>query len=180
LVYQYEKDHPTPSNPFKLLELQNKTWLKKVVFWYALNALVVIGAALLLPYFAENLSNQTGQNKSFTGTVLLAASTLLTEVAVSVAAISMGAIDMAVGNLLGSNLFNIFILAIGNIFYRKRHILVDASESHIVSVFSIIKMTAIAIIGLTYRSKKKALFLAWDTLLIVIMFIFNMVILYNL
>jgi cation:H+ antiporter len=180
LVYQYEKNHPTPNDPSKVLELQNKTSLKKVVLWYALNALVVIGAALLLPYFAENLSNQTGLNKSFTGTVLLAASTSLPEVAVSVAAIRMGAIDMAVGNLLGSNLFNIFILAIGNFFYRKGHILVDASESNIISVFSIITMTAIAIIGLTYRSKNKLFFLAWDTLLIVIMFVFNMIILYKL
>ncbi len=87
---------------------------------------------------------------------------------------------MAVGNLLGSNLFNIFILAICNIFYTEGHILVDASESNIISVFSIITMTAIAIIGLTYRSKDKAFFLAWDTFLIVIMFIFNMVLLYNL
>ena len=180
LVYHYDKDHPTPSIPSKLLELQNKTSLKKVIFWYALNALVVIGAALLLPHFAEQISNQTGLNKSFIGTVLLAASTSLPEVAVSVAAIRMGAIDMAVGNLLGSNLFNIFILAIGNFFYRKGHILVDASESNIISVFSIITMTAIAIIGLTYQSKNKAFFLAWDTLLIVIMFIFNMVILYKL
>ena len=180
LVYQYDKNHPTPSIPSKLMELQNKTSLKKVVFWYALNALVVIGAALLLPYFAEQISNQTGLDKSFTGTILLAASTSLPEVAVSIAAIRIGAIDMAVGNLLGSNLFNIFILAIGNIFYRKGHILVDASESNIISVFSIITMTAIAIIGLTYRSKSKPFFLAWDTLLIVIMFIFNMVILYKL
>jgi len=124
LVYQYDKNHPTPSIPSKLVELQNKTSLKKVVFWYSINALIVMGAALLLPHFAEQISNQTGLDKSFTGTILLAASTSLPEVAVSIAAIRIGAIDMAVGNLLGSNLFNIFILAIGNIFYRKGHILV--------------------------------------------------------
>jgi len=180
LVYQYDKNHPTQSIPSKLVELQNKTSLKKVIFWYSLNALVVIGAALVLPHFVEQISDQTGLNKSFTGTILLALSTSLPEVAVSIAAIRMGAIDMAVGNLLGSNLFNIFILAIGNFFYTKGHILVDASESHIISVFSIITMTAIAIIGLTYRSKSKPFLLAWDTLLIVIMFIFNMVILYKL
>jgi cation:H+ antiporter len=145
-----------------------------------LNALIVIGAALILPHFVEQISIQTRLNKSFTGTILLAASTSLPEVAVSIAAIKMGAIDMAVGNLLGSNLFNIFILAIGNFFYRKGHILVDASESHLVSVFAIITMTAIVIIGLTYRLKNKAFFLAWDTLLIVIMFIFNIIILYKL
>jgi cation:H+ antiporter len=180
LVYQYDKEHPAVIVPSKILDLQNTTTLKKVILWYSINALVVIGAALLLPYFAEQISNQTGLQKSFIGTLLLAASTSLPEVAVSVAAVRMGAIDMAVGNLLGSNLFNIFILAIGNFFYTKGHILVDASESHIVSIFSIITMTAIAIIGLTYRSKNKPFLLAWDTLLIVIMYILNMVILYKL
>ena len=180
LVYQYDKNHPAASTPPAALELQNKTSLKKIIFLYALNALIVIGAALLLPYFVEQISNHTGLDQSFTGTILLAASTSLPEVAVSIAAIKMGAINMAVGNLLGSNLFNIFILAIGNIFYRKGHILVDASQSNIITVFSIITMTAIAIIGLTYRSKNKPFFLAWDTLLIIIMFIFNMIILYQL
>jgi cation:H+ antiporter len=180
LVYQDEKDHPTSSIPASLVELQNTTSLKKVVFWYSINGLIVIESALLLPYFAEQISNQTRLQKSFIGTVLLGASTSLPEVAVSVAAIRMGAIDLAVGNLLGSNLFNIFILVIGNIFYRNGHILVDASVSNIISVFSIIIMTAIAIIGLTYRSKNKTFFLARDTLLIVIMFIFNLVILYKL
>jgi cation:H+ antiporter len=180
LVYQYDKDHPAASIASTTLETQNKTGLKKVVFYYSLNALFVIGAALLLPHFAEEISNQTGLQKSFIGTLLLAASTSLPEVAVSVAAIRMGAIDMAVGNLMGSNLFNIFILAIDDFFYTKGHLLVDASESNIISVFSIITMTAIAVTGLTYRSKSKPFILAWDTLLILIMYIFNMVILYKL
>jgi cation:H+ antiporter len=180
LVYQYDKDHPLASVSSETLETKNKTALKKVVLFYSLNALFVIGAALLLPHFAEEISDQTGLQKSFIGTLLLAASTSLPEVAVSLAAIRMGAIDMAVGNLLGSNLFNIFILAIDDFFYTKGHILVDASENNIISVFSIITMTAIAIIGLTYRSKSKPFLLAWDTLLILLMYVINIVLLYHL
>jgi cation:H+ antiporter len=180
LVYQYDKDNPTEGNPSRKDEIQKKTDLKNVVFWYSLNALLVIGAALFLPHFAEEISNQTGLQKSFIGTLLLAASTSLPEVAVSIAAIKMGAVDMAVGNLLGSNLFNIFVLAIDDFFYTKGHILVDASDNNLVSAISIITMSAIAIIGLTYRSKTKPFFLAWDTFLILIMYIFNMVLLFQL
>jgi cation:H+ antiporter len=180
LVYQYDKSHPLSSVPSETIEAKNKTELKKVVLFYSLNALFVIGAALLIPHFAEEISNQTGLQKSFIGTLLLAASTSLPEVAVSLAAIRMGAIDMAVGNLLGSNLFNIFILSIDDFFYTKGHILVDASESNIISVFSIITMTAIAIIGLTYRSKSKPFLLAWDTLLILVMYVINIVLLFHL
>jgi cation:H+ antiporter len=158
LVYQYYKNNPKLIIPSKLHKVQLEMTLKKTIFWYYINALIVIAVALLLPYFAEQISNQKGLQISFIGTLLLAASTSLPEVAVSVAAIRMGAIDMAIGNLLGSNLFNIFILVISNFVYAQVHILVDASESHIVSVFSIIIISAIAIIGLTYRSTNKPFF----------------------
>lgn len=178
LVYQYDKRHPAQDIP--IANLNSKVTLKKVVVWYTVNALFVIGAALLLPSFVEEISNLTGLKKSFTGTLFLAASTTLPELAVSIAAIRLGAIDMAVGNLMGSNLFNIFILAVVDIFYLEGNILVDAAESHIISVFSIVAMTAIAIVGLTYRSKSKPLLLAWDTLIILVLYVFNMVILYQL
>ena len=180
LVYQYDQNH-LPLVPEKTVdETQNKNTLKKVILMYLLNALVVIGAALVLPYFAQKISEQTGLGQSFIGTLLLAASTSLPEVAVSIAAIRMGSVDMAVGNLMGSNLFNIFILALDDFFYTKGNLLSDASESHMVSVFSTIIMTAIAITGLTYRAKEKRFLLAWDTLLILCMYIFNMVLLYKL
>lgn len=180
LVYQYDKDHVVSSAPSQSYTTENKPALKKVILFYSINALFVIGAALLLPHFAEEIANQTRLQKSFIGTLLLAASTSLPEVAVSLAAIRLGAIDMAVGNLMGSNLFNIFILAIDDFFYTNGKLLADASETNIISVFSVITMTAIAIIGLTYRSKNKPFLLAWDTLLILIMYILNMLLLYHL
>jgi cation:H+ antiporter len=39
-------------------------------------------------------------------------------------------------------------------------------------------MMAIAIIGLTYRARKKRLFMAWDAIGIVIVYIFNLTALY--
>ena len=41
-------------------------------------------------------------------------------------------------------------------------------------------MTAIAVIGLTYRAEKKPMLLAWDTVAIVFVFMINLVLLYNL
>ena len=87
---------------------------------------------------------------------------------------------MAVGNLLGSNLFNIFILAMDDLVYPKGSLLDDASETHIVSVFSTIIMSAIVIVGLTFRGSRKRFVLAWDTLLILVVYIVNMILLYDL
>jgi cation:H+ antiporter len=158
LIYQYNKSHPSADQTSNTEAESGGDTLRSVVLWYSINALLVTGAALILPNFAEEISNHTGLQKSFTGTLLLAASTSLPEIAFSVAAIRMGAIDMAVGNLMGINLFNIFISAIDDAFYTKGNLVEDASGSNIISVFSIIAMTAIAIVGLTYRSKSKPLF----------------------
>jgi cation:H+ antiporter len=180
VIFKYEKTmkiaSPGPANGGHHL-----IPLKKAVIYYILNAAVVVGAALFLPGFAETIAKQTGLGESFVGTLFLAASTSLPELAVSFSALKMGSIDMAVGNLLGSNIFNILILAIDDIFYTKGHLLKDASDSNLISVFSVIIMTAIAIAGLAFHNReKKKFFLATDTLLILIVYIINLIFLYYL
>lgn len=153
--------------------------LRKVLKWYALHAAVVIAAALFLPGLAEGIMEATGLKASFVGTLLLATSTSLPEVAVSVAALRIGAVDMAVSNLLGSNLFNIVILAIDDIVYQGGFLLKDASEAHLVSVFSTIIMSAVVIVGLSFRMAPKRYLLAWDTFLIAVMYVINLILLYR-
>lgn len=153
--------------------------LKQIIGKYVLFALIIVGAALTLPYFANKIAEDTGLGKSFVGTFFLAVSTSLPEIAVSIAAVRMGSIDLAVGNLLGSNLFNILILAIDDFFYTKGFILKDASPNNIISVFSAILMTAVAIIGLSFRTKGKRYFLAWDAALIFFIYIVNLILLYQ-
>jgi cation:H+ antiporter len=94
----------------------------------------------------------------------------LPEVVVSIAALRIGAIDMAVGNIFGSNLFNIGILALDDLFYTSGPLLVAIETSHSIAVMAAMIMTAIAIVGLTYRSDSKRLFVAWDALGIVVVY----------
>ncbi len=83
---------------------------------YVLNALIIVIAATWLPVIGDRLAQQTGLGQSFFGTVFVALTTSLPEVVVSVAALRIGAADMAIANLFGSNMFNIFILAIDDLF----------------------------------------------------------------
>lgn len=157
-----------------------KLTTRQVVVRYILFALVIVGTALALPYFADSIAEATGLGKSFVGTLFLAVSTSLPEVAVSYAAIRMGAIDMAVGNLLGSNIFNVLILAIDDLVYSKGFLLKDASRLNMLSVFSVILMSAVVIIGLSYRAEGKRYKLAWDAAVIFLIYVVNIVLLYQL
>lgn len=153
---------------------------RQVVLRYTLYAVVIVAAAMALPPLAEQIAVLTGLRESFVGTLLLAASTSLPEIAVSLAAVRMGAIDLAVGNLLGSNLFNILILALGDLAYVRGILLRDASDLHLVSVLATIGMSAIVIIGLTFRVRGKRFLLAWDAALIVAVYVGNLLLLLSL
>lgn len=179
LIYSYEKRQIATLLKEKAFELKyNHIQTKTAVTNYILNAFIVVIAATFLPKIGEGIAATTGLGQTFVGNIFIAFSTSLPEVVVSISAVRMDAIDLAIGNLFGSNIFNIFILAIDDLFFIPGPILSFANENHIISALSAIMMTGIAIIGLTYRSMKKPLLLAWDAIGIVIIYIVNMMLLY--
>ncbi len=142
----------------------------RAVVMYGLNALLVVGAATWLPHLGEEIAEMTGLGRTFVGSFFIALSTSLPELVVSIAALRIGAVDMVLGNLFGSNLFNIGILALDDMLYVKGPLLSDVSTSHMVTAYAAMAMTAVAIIGLTYRASKKRLLWAWDSLGIVLIY----------
>lgn len=149
-----------------------ETNLNKIIGGYALHAFIVIGAAIFLPYFGDHVASYTGLGNSFFGTLFMAAATSLPELVVSLAALRMGATDMAVGNLLGSNVFNIFILGVDDVFYTEGSIFRDISSSHLLSVFVTIIMTAVVGLGLLFKPKKKQVWLfSLDTFILIVLYI---------
>ena len=177
IIYYNEKNHP--NNEEHHQQTNNIPSTKTIIKNYILFSSLIIVVALALPFFAEHIAEITGLQKSFVGTFFLAISTSLPEIAVSIAAVRMGSIDMAVGNLLGSNIFNILILAIDDLFYTKGLLLQDASPSHLISILSTIIMSAIVIIGLSYHAKGKKFILAWDAVLIFIVYAINLFLLFQ-
>ena len=151
--------------------------LKQVVFKYVLNGAFVITAAIGLPYFGEHLATASGLSQSFFGTLFIAAFTSLPEIVVSIAAIRMGIIDFAIGNIFGSNIFNIGILALDDILYTKGPIFLFTNPNHIIPVLSTIVITAIGISGIVFRTVKKWK-LALDTAAILFVYVLMMVLLY--
>jgi cation:H+ antiporter len=181
LIYFYEKRQIAAVLKEKAIELRYKDIaMKTAVLNYSLNAVIVIIAATFLPKIGEGMAEATGLGQTFVGNIFIAVSTSLPEVVVSFSAVKMDAVDLAIGNLFGSNIFNILILALDDIFFLKGPLLSFVDANHIISAASAIAMTSIAVIGLTYRSEKKRLFIAWDSIGIIIVYFVNMMLLYNL
>jgi cation:H+ antiporter len=85
------------------------------------------------------------------------------EIVVSLTAVRIGALDLGIGNVLGSNLFNLLILGLDDLFYRQGPLLAQADASHSVTVLAVVTMNALFLIGLTYQVMTKRFRVAWDT-----------------
>jgi cation:H+ antiporter len=111
--------------------------------------------------------------------VVASAGIWLPELAVTLSALRMGALDMAIGNLLGSNLFNVLIIAIDDLFYRPGSLLAAVSPVHAVTVGSAITMTGLAMVGLFFRPGGRVLrAISWISLGLMAMYLLNTYVLY--
>jgi len=137
--------------------------LRTAVLHYTIAAALVVGAALWLPRLGAELARQTGLGEAFVGSLFIAITTSLPEIVVSLAAVRIGAVDLGIGNVLGSNLFNLLILGLDDVFYRQGPILTAADPSHGIAVLAVVTMNALFLIGLTYRVMTKRFAIAWDT-----------------
>jgi cation:H+ antiporter len=86
---------------------------------------------------------------------------------------------MAIGNLLGSNLFNIAILAIDDVFYTPGPLLAGVSNAHTASAFSAMMMSGLAIVGLMLRPTSRIFrAVSWVSLLLIAVYLLNVLLLY--
>ncbi len=178
LTFQYEKRIIENRNTDKFEAAYAHISLKRALWLFIVNAILVVVAAVFLPKIGEGIAEMTGLGQTFVGNILIALSTSLPEVVVAIAAVRIRAVDLAIGNLMGSNVFNIAILGLADILYLKGPMLEIVSRNHIISAISAIMMTAIVIIGITYRAERKKLFLSWDAILIVLIYILNIIFIY--
>src|SRR5688572_19910174 len=93
---------------------------------------------------ADAIADATGLGRVWIGSLLLAASTSLPELTTDVNAALLGAVDIGVGDLMGSTLANMLILALLDLIYRKRRMLHEASLDHLLVGAIAVILTAIA------------------------------------
>ena len=138
---------------------------------FALAGLVIVAAGVWLGSIADRIAAETGLGRSFVGAFFLGVSTSLPEIASSLAAVRMGAIDLAIGNVLGSNLFNITLLAVYDVVDGPQNLWASISPANALALVIAIMMTAIVIISLIYRASPKTPWrISWDGVALLVMY----------
>lgn len=93
-------------------------WQASLIFIVTAGILVQAGAALAA--YGDQIAERMRLSRLFVGTLLLAFATSLPELVTDVTAARAGAPDLAVGDLFGSSMANMAVLAIVDLLYRGR------------------------------------------------------------
>jgi len=142
--------------------------LRRIYIYFGISAACIIGAGIWLATIGDEIAAVTGWGQSFVGSLFLAFTTTLPEMTVSFTAMRIGAVDMAVANMIGSNLFNLTIVPITDLIYSRGPILVDVSESQLVTAAAVIVMTLLFIVGLHVKPNRIFRLSWWNCSLIVL------------
>lgn len=92
----------------------------------------------------------------------------------------IGAINLTIGNVLGSNLYKVLILGIDDLFYLPGSLYSDVEPGHLGSALVAAVMSGAVIVGIFYRSPARlAGTTSWISLLLLTLFAVNGWMLYH-
>ncbi|NQT33148.1 MAG: sodium:calcium antiporter [Candidatus Omnitrophica bacterium] len=148
-----------------------KLWIKFIILLCA-----VIALGVWLAKTGEKISNETDLSQTFIGTLFLGLSTSLPELIVCFAALRAGSINMAIGNIFGSNLFDVVIISFMDGLCTGP-ILGMLTRGQVIATAVAVVLSAIAVAGLFYK-RDTSRRVGWDSTSIFAIGLIGFVILY--
>jgi cation:H+ antiporter len=145
--------------------------LGNVVVGFALAAGVVLVAAPIVAWSAEGIADETGVGQTFIGTFLLAVTTSFPELVASLAAVRIGAHDLAVANLFGSNAFNMATLLAADLAYVQGPIMASVAPAQAVAGVGAILLMALALAAVIHGTETRIRRLEPDAISVLLVYV---------
>jgi cation:H+ antiporter len=123
---------------------------------FGVAAVIILAAAPVLVSAANGIGTEANLGQSFVGASFLAFSTSLPELATALAAVRIGAFDLAVGSLLGSNAFNMAIVFFVDLVYTEGPILADVDPTQAFVGVSAILLMSMVLAGLIHGARTRS------------------------
>ena len=157
---------------------QRKRGRRKNLFLeFGFCALVVGIAGWLAATSGIVLVQQTGISAGIMGGIFIAIATSLPELVVAVTAIRLGALALAVGDIIGGNAFDTLFVAVADLFYRQGSIYLAVEIAEKVWLGAAMLMTSVLLVGLMYRERKGFANIGLESLLIFLVYALTVLVL---
>lgn len=144
--------------------------LRQAVTTFAIAAVAILFIAPMFASTAHQLADRTGMGETFVGTWLVGLTTSLPELVTSITAVRLGAFDLAIGNLFGSNAFNMVVFPALDLASTGGPVLALGSDAHLLSALLAMMLMAMAVAALIYRSEYKRRVVAPMSILMIVVY----------
>lgn len=152
--------------------------LRKSLIGFGLAALALVVITPWMVSASARIAEITGLGMTFVGSTLVAIVTSLPELVTTIAAARIGADDMAIGNLFGSNMFNMFALGLTDLFFLQGRFLGVIDASFLLVGMLGLLMTVMGLVGNLARLERRILFVELDALVLIITYFGGLWLLY--
>lgn len=153
--------------------------LKLASIGFSVGVAVLLGTTPWLVHSAVGVAEITGLSTGFVGLAMVAVVTSLPEVTTTLAAARLGTYDLAIGNLFGSNLFNMFALGFADLFFLQGRLLGVIDPAITLAGMIGLILTSIGLIGNLAREERRLFFMEIDALLILMGYSIGIWLLYS-
>lgn len=152
----------------------------RVALYTAASGAAIFVAGYVLAHTGEALAEQTGLGASFVGAVLVAVATSLPEVSSTLAAVRLGHLELAFGDIFGTNLFDVAAVTLADAVYAGGPVLREVGAFSTCAALLGILVTAIFLGGLIERRDRVVLRMGVDSLLVLLVYLGGLALLYQL
>ena len=121
------------------------------------------------------IAQKTGLSAGIMGGIFIAVATSLPELVVAVTAIRMGALTLAVGDIVGGNAFDTLFIAVSDFFYRDGSIYAAIAQTEKIWLGSAMLMNSVLLMGLMYRERKGIANIGMESVLIAVIYLITII-----
>jgi cation:H+ antiporter len=148
--------------------------LRRAIVGFVVAALVIAAVAPLFADSAQRIAEITGLGQTVVGTWLVGLATSLPEFVTSLAAVRIGAFDLAVGNLFGSNAVNMVLFLPVDAASRAGPVFDALGASHVISALVATSLMAMSLVALIYRVRRRVSMVEPTGLAMIVVYVLGM------
>lgn len=164
-------EEPTDTN------VEDNVKLPALILQFMLLATVVAAAGWFTSHAAINISQQSGLSQTLVGTLFTSVSTSIPELVIALTAVRNGAVNLAVGNIIGGNTFDVLFLVASDVAYRKGSIYQVMNQQHQFWLALNLVLIAILLLGMLKREKHGAANIGFEGVAVLLCYLSSVVLL---
>ncbi|PIU25223.1 MAG: hypothetical protein COZ07_06680 [Candidatus Infernicultor aquiphilus] len=142
-------------------------------------ALIIIFTGTKLTRCGDIIAEKTGLGRVWIGAALMPLATSLPEITSSSGAAWINAPDLAIGNVFGSIMFNLTIIAIADFAHGPGPLLIEVSAGQILTAILGIFLCAIAALSMLLKPSFLLVGVGIDSLILIILYFLGIVVIFK-